>query len=114
MGRRNIMVIGAVCAALLGSVIAVAQPLGAQITGCSLRRTGFLGIGRGREADVSIVNVGNRARTFTIRIFALYPGNGRELAAVSAVAAAPGVQTDARVRFQARAGMTNVQCEVAQ
>ncbi len=92
----------------------VRQPLGARLTGCTLIRTGFLGMGSGREADVSLVNVTNSARAFTVRIFVLYPGNGQEIAATSAIAAAPGVPATARVRFRARPGMTNVRCEIAQ
>lgn len=86
----------------------------ATITSCALRRTGFLGMGAGREADVGLVNQTEAARAFTVRVYVLYPGNGRELAAVSAVATTPGVPATARVRFRARAGMTSVQCEIAQ
>ena len=68
----------------------------------------------GREADVGLVNQTEAARAFTVRVYVLYPGNGRELAAVSAVATTPGVPATARVRFRARAGMTSVQCEIAQ
>lgn len=100
-----------VVSAMSGSP-ASAQPSSVSITSCSLRRTGFLGIGAGREAEVGLVNLGSTARAFTVRIYALYPGSGRELVAVSAIAAPAGSPTSARVRFRARHGMTNIMCEV--
>lgn len=87
---------------------------GVAITSCVLRNTGFLGMGAGREADVGVINRTGAARAFTVRVFVLYPGGGRELAAESAIATAPGVPATSRIRFRARPGMTNVQCEVDQ
>lgn len=89
---------------------AIAAP--AVVTSCNVRNTGMLGMGAGREAIVGVLNRTTSARAFTVRIYATYPGNGRESVAVSAVPTVPGVLASARVRFAARPGMVSILCEV--
>lgn len=117
---RRFVLSGVLCAGVLGITIEASaqrwgqRPIGemAQITSCRLARTGFLGMGRDRVADVMVWNMTQRARAFTIRIFALYPGGGREEAGVQGVTAAPGTNTPARIRFRPRPGMTSIECDV--
>lgn len=87
---------------------------GGAITSCAVRNTGMLGMGAGREAAVGVMNNTTAARAFTVRIYAVYPGNGRESVAVSAVSTVPGVPATARVPFRARPGMVSILCEVDQ
>lgn len=89
-------------------------PAGAAVTSCRINNTGFLGMGAGREAIIGVMNYTAAPRAFTVRIYATYPGNGREVVAESAVPTTPGVDATARVRFRARPGMTGIVCEVDQ
>lgn len=83
-----------------------------QITRCQVRRTGVLGLGAGREADIGIVNLTPVARAFAVRVIGLFPGNGRAALATQAIATAPNVEAVARVRFRNQPGLQSIVCEV--
>lgn len=92
------------------------RPVGGivSVSSCQVATTGFLGMGSGRVAIVGVMNRTVAPRAFTVRIYATYPGNGRELVAESAVPTSPGVNATARVPFRSRPGMLGILCEVDQ
>jgi hypothetical protein len=88
------------------------HPLPFVITDCELKPTGFLGLGKDRQAIVSVLNQGDRQGIFTVRVKGVYPGGGEVEHGTDLLPVPAMDKATSEVRFTPSAGIVNVKCEV--
>lgn len=81
------------------------------IANCALEATGFLGLGSGRIATVSVRNDGDVGGAFTFFVDGNYPGGGQiRHGEIAGVFIGPHATVAQRIRFNPQDGMTSVHC----